>query len=320
MHRITELLEQTSRTFAVGIRQLPGPLRRSVSIAYLLLRVSDYFEDNEGMASEDKVGYLEAWAAAITAEGLDEAGFAGPAELDDRTPDHRAAREAQLILDAFRALDAPDRAVIGRHVADSTLGMARWVRTGPRFETEEDLDDYMFEVAGRVGLLLTDLFALRYAAVERRAEEMRRLGVEFGLGLQTVNVIRGMSSDPARGWIFLPRAFLPEDLAPETLWSDPAGGPALDLLDRLGAKATRHLASARDYVLGIPRRAHGVRVFCLLPLLFAVRTVERSRSNPLVFTREVKLTRSEVRSIARRTRLLAGSNAWVRSAVAVRAS
>lgn len=315
MDRITELLEQTSRTFALGIRQLPAPLEQVVAISYLLLRVSDYFEDNERMSADEKVRFLGTWAGALRADPEDAEPFAGPDGFDDATPDAQAAREAALILAAYRDLDPIHRAIVGRHVIDSTEGMARWVASGPAFETESDLDDYMFEVAGRVGLLLTDLFADRSEPVRLRHEEMSRLGVEFGLGLQTVNVIRGLSSDPGRGWVFLPRSFLPDGVDPGSLWSEPDSGPSLELLNRLVDKANRHLEAARDYVLGIPRREYGVRVFCLLPLLFATATVEKSRSNPAVYTSEVKLTRSEVLGIARRTRALASSNTWVRAAV-----
>ncbi|MYK68472.1 MAG: hypothetical protein F4020_02595 [Gammaproteobacteria bacterium] len=46
MQSLQELLVASSRTFAVGIRILPEPLRTEVTVAYLLLRVSDYLEDN----------------------------------------------------------------------------------------------------------------------------------------------------------------------------------------------------------------------------------------------------------------------------------
>lgn len=324
MDTITELVTQTSRTFALGIRQLPDTLERVVSVAYLTLRVSDYFEDNEAMPAERKLGYLGAWADALrescvrTAEPIPSPAFRGPAEYDETTPDALAARAADTILAAFRDLPDAERAIVGRHVVDSTGGMARWVAKGPAFRTEADLDDYMFEVAGRVGLLLTELFALRSGSVARRHEKMLRLGVEFGLGLQTVNVIRGLSSDHDRGWIFVPRSFLPVGTAPSAIWAEPASAPAIALLDRLVRKAGRHLDAARDYVLAIPRREYGIRVFCLLPLLFALRTLELSRANPRVFTTEVKLSRAEVAAIVRRTRLLACSNRWVRGLGATR--
>ena len=312
---LDDLLERTSRTFAVGIRRLPGTLRSEITVAYLLLRVSDYFEDNRVMSEEAKIRALGAWAEAVRgAEDFDLTRHVGEAR-DAQTPDTHAALAAREIADALSGLDEPARSILRRHVADSTLGMARWVRRGPDFATVADLDDYMFEVAGRVGLLLTELFAAHSHSIATREEELSRRGVEFGLALQTVNVIRGLNEDPDRGWIFVPRELLPPGRSPSTLWDDRAPDVhqlRAEVLAALVDKAERHLEEGLAYTLAIPRRMLGVRVFCLLPLFFAARTLALSRENPLVFSEEVKLTRSEVRSIVRRTQVGALSDAWCR--------
>jgi phytoene/squalene synthetase len=313
MDTIDRLLVATSRTFALGIQALPRSLNRSVSVAYLLLRISDYLEDNEVMVPADKIRELNRWADALeaTSDG-GPADFRTEAPVDETLPDARAVLGVRDVLDAFGALPPDARAVIRDNVVASTRGMARWVERGPDFPAEADLDDYMFEVAGRVGLLLTDLFAQRSAAVARNRARMRELGRDFGLALQTVNVIRGLSGDPRRGWFYIPRSFVPGGADPAALWEDPASERSLACLDRLVRKAERHLGAAGAYVLAVPRVHRGIRIFCLLPLFFAADTLARSRHNPDVFRAEVKLTRAEVRAIALRTRLLAGSNAWIR--------
>jgi len=53
-----DLLRVASRTFAIGIERLPGVLCEATTVAYLLLRVSDYLEDNEDMDSDEKIGLL----------------------------------------------------------------------------------------------------------------------------------------------------------------------------------------------------------------------------------------------------------------------
>ena len=45
MTDIGDLLQKTSRTFALTIPFLPEPTRREVSLAYLLFRIIDTFED-----------------------------------------------------------------------------------------------------------------------------------------------------------------------------------------------------------------------------------------------------------------------------------
>jgi farnesyl-diphosphate farnesyltransferase len=314
MPTLNELLHAASRTFAVGIDRLPHPLRGEVETAYLLLRVSDYLEDNESMEPARKAALLGEWAAVL--EGTRPAGaFAatlGP--IPDQTPDALVARNLVQVVEALGAMRPAAQAVVRRHVRDSTLGMARWVLRGPDLADEADLDDYMHEVAGRVGWLLTELFALDVPEVSARRTEMMVLGQQFGLALQTVNVIRGLHSDWKRGWVYVPRSFAGENGgAAGAIFSGDAD-PELEgrVLDRLVTKAQRHLNAAGAYLALIPRRSHGIRLFCLLPYLFAVRTLAKSQGNRAVFREETKITRSEVARIVRMASLLGRSNGWIR--------
>jgi farnesyl-diphosphate farnesyltransferase len=304
MQTLNELLHASSRTFAVGIDLLPNPLRREVETAYLLLRVSDYLEDNESMEPPRKSELLEQWARVLEGtepvEALERA--MGPAE--EPTPDALVARHVAQVTAALEGLRPAALTVIVRHVRESTLGMARWIRRGPDLADEDDLDDYMHEVAGRVGWLLTELFALDIEHVSRRLTEMLTLGREFGLALQTVNVIRGLHSDWRRGWVYVPRSFGGKELGIDSDREERS-------LTQLVLKSERHLESAKRYVLSLPRRHHGIRVFCILPYLFAVRTLAVSKNNRAVFREEVKIDRSEVLSIVRQARLFGWSNRWI---------
>jgi farnesyl-diphosphate farnesyltransferase len=309
MPTLNELLHAASRTFAVGIDLLPPPLRQEVETAYLLLRVSDYLEDNESMDPAVKASLLERWAGVLDGSESVETvrGMMGP--VDEQTADALVARHIGQVFEALGRMRPEAGAVVRRHVRDSSRGMARWALRGPDLADEADLDDYMHEVAGRVGWLLTELFALDVPAVGSRREEMMTLGREFGLGLQTVNVIRGLYADRQRGWVYVPRSF--SGVGPEDRAFDDAGrqGRVLSLLVE---KAGRHLDAAQRYIVAIPRRRRGIRLFCLLPYLFAVRTLAVSRGNAAVFRGEVKISRPEVLRIARDARLMGWSNGWVR--------
>ena len=313
MQSLSDLLRAASRTFAIGIDLLPPPLRGEVTIAYLLLRVSDYLEDNEEMDPGRKSGLLKAWEAVLGGAG-------SPGELLDvldeaavPTPDALVARHARAVLAGLDALDGRAREVVTGYVRESTLGMARWVERGPDFGNEADLDDYMHEVAGRVGYLLTDLFAYREpATLGPRRQQMLEPAREFGLALQTVNVIRGLHADRDRGWVYVPRTFLGDFRGDASALFRPENRAiALAVLERLVRKAERHLDMARGYIRSIPRRHHGIRLFCMLPLFFAVRTLAISRANPAVFDAETKIRRAEVRRIVAASRVLGGSNAWM---------
>jgi farnesyl-diphosphate farnesyltransferase len=315
MPTLNELLHAASRTFAIGIDLLPAPLRQEVEVAYLLLRVSDYLEDNVSMDPGRKARLLGLWAEVLEGGAPVGALEREMGEVQENTPDALVARNVTQVHAALSALGRPEaRRILQHHVRDSTLGMARWAERGPAIADEADLDDYMHEVAGRVGWLLTELFAIDVPALATRKDEMMRLGREFGLALQTVNVIRGLHADWERGWVYVPASFLGgRDVTAETLCSG-LESPELEasVLECLVGKADRHLGAARRYILQIPMRRHGIRLFCLLPYFFAVRTLALSRGNRTVFRGEVKIARPEVRKIAKATRALGWSNPWIR--------
>jgi len=141
---------------------------------------------------------------------------------------------------------------------------------------------------------------------------MMTLGREFGLALQTVNIVRGIPSDINRGWLFVPRHFLPESIeSGEDFLAEAHRPEAVAVVDRLLMKASRHFEAAERYISLLPRFESRMRLFCLLPFLFGVRTVALSRANPEVLVSEVKLGRNEVERIAKRARLWGWSNSWI---------
>ncbi len=312
MALLEDVLRATSRTFAIGIQLLPQPLRREVTVAYLILRISDFLEDNRSMTSGDKIRLLGLWERVLAGES-EASGIGGELRAArDSIPDTEAAHHAAEVWEALRSLSPEAQAVITHYTRQSTVGMARWVERGPRFDTEQDLDDYMHEVAGRVGHLLTDLFALRCRRIREHPDEMRDLGREFGLALQTVNVIRGLHEDHERGWVFVPRDLIPASgVSPEEIFRPHHRDLATQVVSSLASKADRHFRSAISYVHQIPRWHHRIRVFCLLPLFFGIRTLAISRSNPDVLLHEVKVSRKRIRAITRAALVWGFSNAWI---------
>ena len=69
--------------------------------------------------------------------------------------------------------------------------MARWTERGPVFRTEADLDDYMHEVAGRVGHLLTELFVLRVSFFVEEGQVFGFLGPNGSGKTTTIGMLVG---------------------------------------------------------------------------------------------------------------------------------
>jgi phytoene/squalene synthetase len=85
----------------------------------------------------------------------------------------------------------------------------------------------------------------------------------------------------------------------------------LEVVERLLMKSSRHFEAAERYIALLPRFEGGMRLFCLLPFLFGVRTLALSRANPDVLVSEAKLGRDEVKTIARRAKIWGWSNSWI---------
>jgi farnesyl-diphosphate farnesyltransferase len=307
-----DLLRITSRTFALGIERLPRVLCDATTIAYLLLRVSDYLEDNEEMETSKKMVLLNLWVNILREEEKVETLIQKLTNADTDNPDAIVAQHSKEILQRLRLLPYEVQEIIIHHVINSTLGMARWANQGPVVHDEKELDDYMFEVAGRVGYLITQLFAWYSIAIRRKEKEIMPLAREFGLALQTVNVIRGIREDYDRGWVYIPQKFILDmGLTKEQLFDPEHREQALKVLDMMTDKAERHLRQALQYVKSLPWWQHGIRLGCIFPLMFAIRTLAVSRHNTQVFESEAKMTRNEVKKIVLDSTLWGWSNLWL---------
>ena len=312
MLSLRDLLRLASRTFAIGIEQLPGVLCDAGTVAYLLLRVSDYLEDNEDMPSEKKIILLNLWSEILAGNAIVEELTRQIQNADTSNPDAVVAQHAEDILVRLASLPREVREIIVHHVIHSTRGMARWVERGPQVNDEADMDDYMFEVAGRVGYLLTHLFAWYSSAIRHKKELLLPLSREFGLALQTVNVIRGLRKDFDRGWVYVPKKFLAAvNLTAQELFQPENRAEAIKVLDMLADKAERHLHAALTCVKSLPPWQHRIRLACIFPLMFAIRTLAISRRNAQVFDSEAKITREEVKQIVMDATLWGWSNLWL---------
>src|SRR5204862_5048117 len=72
MAQLDDLLEKTSRTFALSIPMLPEPTRRHVGISYLLFRIADTFEDAARWSRAKRLAALDELARLLETPGGEE--------------------------------------------------------------------------------------------------------------------------------------------------------------------------------------------------------------------------------------------------------
>ena len=311
---LKHLLRISSRTFSLGIERLPKRLSNAITIAYLLLRVSDYIEDERDISISKKVELLNHWANVLVGEASARSLSQMMVFSASMSPDAFVAKEVVGLVHELNKLSETPRTIIIQNVHASTLGMAYWAERGPQIADEDDMDSYMHEVAGRPGFLVTNLFATYSKSVKTRIGRLLPLARECGLALQTVNIIRGLKKDYERGWIFVPESFCAAvNISRHDLFDPRFQKEALQVVEMLVEKADGHLKSATKYYKALPPWKHAIRLSCLYPLLFAIRTLAVSRKNDQVLQGSAKMSRDEVRRIVKDSTIWGWSNAWVDS-------
>ncbi len=315
-----QMLARVSRTFAACIRLLPPPVDHQVLIAYLLCRIADTIEDTADLPVPTKERLLEQFAQALEPGGADElpelsAAFATPRIDDESLTLHHGAT-----LREYRRLGESAMADIRPWVQEMSRGMAGFARISSEARPDrlvalnsiEELDRYCYYVAGTVGHLLTALFVRHSPRMTQEHEaRLKALATSFGLGLQLTNIIKDVADDRQRGWSFVPRQLCQlAGVAPEDLLDPAHAHQAQIVMRHMIHKARRHLHDAMRYCCALPRSQYRLRLFCLTPLYFAVRTLALAERDPRLLDpdHKVKITRGEVYRTLCMAHLVAPSN------------
>lgn len=297
-----EALLRVSRTFALTIPQLPDGLREAVANAYLLCRVADTIEDDPGLDTTAKAGFMDEFIAVVCGGG--NAGDFSRRLSSALSPamsaaEHDLVRHTPTVLGITSRLPAPVADAVARCVAVMGRGMPEFQRqvSLDGLATLQDLHRYCYYVAGSVGEMLTELFCLYCPALTEQRSTMMNLSVRFGQGLQMTNILKDVWEDRASNICWLPRpAFsqIPGGLGEAMRRGDPeALFPGITVL--IGV-AHDHLRAALRYTTMIPRQEIGMRRFCLWAIGMAVLTLRRIHQHPgYASARQVRISRRTVR-------------------------
>ncbi len=304
------MLPRVSRTFALGIRVLPRVLEDAVTIGYLLCRIADTIEDDRGLIPERKLLLLGRLLACFDDTDAAERFATDAGEVGMSLADRELVDGSSLVFRAFRLLDPASRRILQEWVSEMTRGMQQFVRTYPagiRIQTVDELRRYCYFVAGTVGHLLTDLWHLHSPFIRSRTYAKLLTNCEaFAEALQVVNILKDIPWDVEHeNAVYVPRDLLEAAGSAQSSLLDPGLRPRNRIaLQTLLSLAESDINDALDYVSEIPPAAMRIRIFCVLPIVFAAATLRELNHSEqmLVSGGGVKITRSEVNSL-----ILAGS-------------
>lgn len=311
------LLASVSRSFYLTIKALPRKLRGPVGLGYLLARAADTIADSADAPVETRLRHLAAFREMIT-------GGSDHAALDllkkEIVPADKAERELigrlDEALDWLESMPVFDRAdiidVLRKITRGQELDLTRFGKGSgiTALQTPEELDEYTYLVAGCVGEFWTRL-CFRHQPKFTKLDEvtMRGLGVNFGKGLQLVNILRDLPSDLKAGRCYLPLAAVGLDA--EAIQGTPQLARAV--YESWLAEAVKHLDDAYRYIRAISNWR--LRYACILPWHLGMRTLILLRENPpLENAGRIKVSRREVRALLVKAGFWAFSNFALRLA------
>jgi farnesyl-diphosphate farnesyltransferase len=319
---IGPLLRDVSRSFYLTLRVLPKALRPAISLGYLLARASDTIADTKVVPRDKRRAHLVLFRQQFERRH----DTAETALIRADLAQHQSLPAEKLLLerldDCFAmlaSLPADDRARIGELLGVITRGQENDLVQFPgeterelaAFDTDPQLDDYTYAVAGCVGKFWTEMCVAHLRALRGwdRAE-MTALGIRFGKALQLTNILRDIPKDLRIARCYVPRQRLAEaGLEPEDLLSPAAMARFRPVYDRHLDLALGHFDAAWRYTLAIPRSCGRLRLACLWPIFIGLKTLALLRRSDDVLDPDKRLmvAQGDV------NRMLAGTVVFCRS-------
>ena len=295
------LLKSVSRSFYLTIRILPARLQAPIGLAYLLARASDTIADTALAPESVRLRHLAAFGKMIR-DGATGALSDLQREIQPPDPGERALiASLDRCLAWLASLGDFDRRAIAdvmeKIIRGQTLDLERFPK-GDRviaLQTAAELDEYTYLVAGCVGEFWTRVCFHHLPRYSRESEaDLCRTGINYGKGLQLVNILRDIPADRRAG-----RCYLPDE--------ELRAAPAREVFDRWHRRAAAYLEDGRRYIAAL--RPARLRIACYLPWHLGTETLRLLGERcPLETEEKIKVPRSTVRAALLRAPFVALTN------------
>tara|TARA_B100001094_G_scaffold332593_2_gene405369 strand:- start:87 stop:1088 length:1002 start_codon:yes stop_codon:yes gene_type:complete len=305
---LDSILEGTSRSFYLSLKELPNSIRTQVSLLYMLARTSDTIADSEQGDSGELMLALESYndfSQGKTANLID---LSGLADLQRNKSEASLLRNVEKIVSKIGEFSDSDqkaiRRCLGIIIGGQILDLQRFSsNNGPiiPLDSDQELDDYAYRVAGSVGefwtrMSLDHIFQLKG---EGQEEALFEKGIRFGKALQMINILRDIPADLSLGRCYIPRSSLDEyGMTPSDLIEPTKMDSFRPLYDRYLDLTDEYLASAIQYIEMLPHWKLRLRAACMFPVIIGKRTVSKLREgNALDPSNRLKIDRSEIKEV-----------------------
>lgn len=282
---------------------MPANVRDQVSLAYLFARAADSIADTELIDRSGRLQYLGQLKHQFVSDGISLDEIHGIQQAVAGVQQDSAERDLLERLDecfaVLQEFSPEDRRRVQQLMRTLVQGMEMDLTVFPgnsaadltALKTLDDLDRYIYFVAGCVGEFWTDLMcAYRRGLRSWNVKAMAEVGVRFGKGLQLTNVMKDLAHDLQRGRCYVPEAMLVQaELTPQDLLHERNLERFRPVLNRLIRMTVDHLDQGWLYAMAIPRYETRLRLSCMWPILSAGESLKLVRTSPDVLNPSVRI-------------------------------
>ena len=304
-----QILPKVSRTFALNIKCLAGKVYWANVVAYLLCRIIDTIEDAPNLASEKKIKIIKAFVCLLKTFSAEEIKkwVLKTKPVEASSSEKKLLENTLFVLKVFFSQKQNYRLALLPPIAEMANGMCETL-TKPKkthegvampFETESDLDVYCDFVAGAPGKLITNVFSINIFSKKRKSR-MKTHAQAFGLGLQYINVLKDFLKDIERGWCYIPKKCIEKQkLSFSHFFKNTFPNQSHQVIVSLLPRTQKYLKQALIYIEAIPVWHFRKRLFCALPLFFALSTWSILKTKMPSKSESIKISRREVKRCLR---------------------
>ena len=253
---LDSILEGTSRSFYLSLKELPRAIRPQVSLLYMLARTSDTIADSEGGEPKELMEALESYDDFTQGRSSDAPALSSFSQFQTNKSEGLLLKNVEAVVSRIEGFSDSDqeaiRSCLGIIISGQILDLNRFSLADEdiaSIETDDQLDDYAYRVAGSVGefwtrMSLTHLFKFD----SEKEKELFEKGIRFGKSLQMINILRDVPSDLSIGRCYIPEKALSEfGLIPEDLMEPEKMEQFRPLYNRYLDITDSHLRAAVSY-------------------------------------------------------------------------
>ena len=306
---LDSILEGTSRSFYLSLKELPRAIRPQVSLLYMLARTSDTIADSEGGEPRELLEALESYDDFTQGRSSEAPTLSSFSEFQTNKSEGLLLKNVETIVSRIEGFSESDqesiRSCLGIIISGQILDVNRFslgAEDIPSLEKDDELDDYAYRVAGSVGEFWTRMSLAHLFKLDHEKEnQLFENGVRFGKSLQMINILRDIPADLELGRCYIPRKSLEKHkLSPRDLLDKSKMEPFRPLYDEYLDLTSRYLESAIQYIEMIPHSQFRLRGSCMLPVIIGKRTVSLLRGRNVLDRKDrIKIDRSEIKEVVK---------------------